>query len=91
MVFCDQLLCTQMGIRYVGMIPLVENLDKYGKLKRMPMHFLYFIKVLECVVFYKVYDKHATLKQKVLKTSFVLFFLEVRNKIVCNKFLQPRL
>jgi hypothetical protein len=51
-----------MGIRYVGMIPLVENLDKYGQLKRMPMHFSYFIKVLDCIVFYKFYDKHATLK-----------------------------
>jgi hypothetical protein len=52
-----------MGIIYVGMIPSVENPNKYDQLKRMPMHFLYFIKVLERVVFCKVYDKHATLKQ----------------------------
>jgi hypothetical protein len=57
----------------------------------MPMHFLYFIKVLECVVFCKVYDRHAILMWEVLKTSFVLLFLEVRNKIGCNKFTQPRL
>ncbi len=91
MVFSDQLLCTQIGIGYVGRIPLVENPDKYGQLKRMPMHFMYFIKVLECVIFCKIYDRHATLRREVLKTSFVLFFLEVHNRIFCDKFLQPRL
>jgi len=30
MVFYDPLLCTQIGINYVGMIPSVENPNKFG-------------------------------------------------------------
>jgi hypothetical protein len=69
-------------------IMMISCVHQYIDLITMPMHSLDFVLGLKSIVIYKVYDKYHCLKRERFNTTFELFILPSRNKIVLNKVLQ---
>jgi len=75
---------------YIIWVPFITYMHKNGDLKRMPVHFLDFMIILEDVVFCNVNCKQYKIFWKRLHTCVILFILKVIHIVVINEFLQSR-